>query len=133
MYTTDRLLRIAKIFSVFSIGVMFFLIVLNNTTDYYTNYGFVEHVMKMDTTFPASNVHYRSMANPIIFHVGYILIITIEFVTAVLCLWGSCRMFRNLKNDSASFHASKNMAVTGIISGLTIFSSASKSSVESGL
>lgn len=47
-----------------AIGIMTALIVIGNTTDYYTNYFFVEHVMKMDSVFPESRIHYRSISNP---------------------------------------------------------------------
>lgn len=67
MYSTAFLLRSAKFIFVFAIGVMALLIVIGNTTDYYTNYYFVAHVMKMDTIFPDSNIHYRSINNPIFF------------------------------------------------------------------
>lgn len=121
MYSTSYLFRIAKTVSVFSIGVMSLLIVIGNTTDYYTNYSFVEHVMKMDTIFPDSNVHYRSINNDILFHTAYILIIFIETIMAFFCLKGSWLLFKNLKSDPAIFHASKNWAVAGLILGIIIW------------
>ena len=74
MYATSFLFRLAKAILVGVIGIMTTLIVIGNTTDYYTNYFFVEHVMKMDTVFPASHIHYRSINNPFLFHAGYILL-----------------------------------------------------------
>ena len=121
MYSTAYLFRVAKTISVSSIGLMFLLIVLNNTTDYYSNYHFVEHVLKMDTTFPDSTVHYRSITSPVLFHAGYILIIAAELITAILCLGGGWRMFRNLKKDASSFHAAKALAVGGLAVGIIIF------------
>ena len=67
MYTTSFLFRLAKATLVAAIGIMAALIVIGNTTDYYTNYIFVEHVMKMDSVFPASHIHYRSISNPFFF------------------------------------------------------------------
>ena len=75
MYTTSFLFRLAKAILVAAIGIMATLIVIGNTTDYYTSYIFVEHVLKMDTVFPASHIHYRSINNPFVFHAGYIFII----------------------------------------------------------
>lgn len=121
MYPTSLLFRIAKTISVLAIGLMALLVVIGNTTDYYTNYLFVEHVMKMDTVFPGSNVHYRSVDNSFLFHAGYIFIILLEAAMAICCLKGSWRMFKNLKNDAAAFHGSKNWAVAGIIIGIIIW------------
>ena len=74
MFSTSFLFRLAKAVSVATIGLMALLIVLGNTTDYYTNFLFVEHVMKMDSTFPGSHDHYRSINNPIFFNLGYVLL-----------------------------------------------------------
>ena len=51
MYSTSFLFRLAKAISVTGIGLFALLVVIGNTTDYYSNYFFVEHVLKMDTTF----------------------------------------------------------------------------------
>ena len=67
MFTTLFLFRIVKAILVATIGIMAALIVIGNTTDYDTNYFFVEHVMKMDSVFPTSHIHYRSINNPIFF------------------------------------------------------------------
>ncbi len=121
MYSTSFLFRIAKTISVAGIGLLGLLIVIGNTTDYYSNYFFVEHVMKMDTTFPVSHIHYRSINSPFLFHAGYIFIILMEAIMAFCCLKGSWMMFKNLKKDAASFHSSKNWAVAGIIIGIMIW------------
>ena len=121
MYSTYFLLRLAKTISVAGIGLMSLLIVFGNITDYYSNYYFVEHVLKMDTTFPDSRLHYRSINNPFVFHASYILIILFEALMTFCCIKGSWLMFRNLKKDSAAFHASKKWAVAGIIIGILIW------------
>jgi predicted small integral membrane protein len=121
MYQTAYLFRLAKTISVLAIGILALLIVFGNTTDYWTNYHFVVHVMKMDTIFPGSAVQYRSINNPILFHVGYIFIIIMEAVMAFCCLKGSWLLFKNLKSDAVTFHASKNWAVTGLIMGIIIW------------
>ena len=121
MPSTMFLLRLAKIISVAAIGLMAAIIVIGNTTDYYTNYFFVEHVMKMDTIFPASHVHYRSIHNPMFYKVGYILIIFLEAITAFCSLKGCWQMCRNLRKDPSLFHASKNWAVAGLTIGILIW------------
>ncbi|HMG68734.1 MAG TPA: DUF2165 domain-containing protein [Chitinophagaceae bacterium] len=121
MPSTSFLFRITKTFSVAAIGLMTLIIVIGNVTDYYTNYYFVEHVMKMDTIFPGSRVHYRSISSPFIYNAGYILIILMEAMMASFCLKGSWQMFKNLRNDGSVFHASKNWAVAGIMIGILIW------------
>jgi predicted small integral membrane protein len=121
MYPTGFLFRLAKIVSVFSVGVMALLVVVGNTTDYYTNYHFVEHVMKMDTVFPDSNIHYRTINNPLLFHAGYILLIGLEIVTAFCCLKGSWLLSERLDSDAKTFHAAKNWAVAGLLMGIVIW------------
>ena len=44
--------RTIKLLLVFGVAIFYSLIVLNNITDYGSNYEFVRHVMMMDSTFP---------------------------------------------------------------------------------
>ena len=53
---TTLYFRWIKIITVGSLALMSFLIFIGNTTNYYANYYFVEHVMKMDTIFPNSEL-----------------------------------------------------------------------------
>ena len=121
MYSTSYLFRIAKAISVAGIGLLSLLIVVNNIVDYLTNYAFVEHVMKMDTIFPSSHIHDRSIGSPFVYHAGYCLIILMEAAMCFCCLKGTFQLFRNIKKDTAAFHASKNWAVAGITIGIAIW------------
>lgn len=121
MYSTDILFRIAKTTCVAAIGLMALLVAIGNTTDYYSNYLFVEHVLKMDSTFPKSTIHYRSINNPVVFHAAYIVIILLETAMAFCCLKGAWLLFRNLRKDRQSFHAAKNWGTAGITIGIIIW------------
>jgi predicted small integral membrane protein len=121
MYSTQYLFRIAKTIAVAAIGLMALLIVIGNTTDYFTNYHFVEHVLKMDTVFPDSNIHYRSISSAFLYHAGYILIIAMETMMAFCCTKGAWLLARNLKGSAAVFHSQKNWAVAGITIGMVIW------------
>ncbi|MEI7582711.1 DUF2165 domain-containing protein [Runella sp.] len=121
MYSVQFLFRLAKAISVAAIGLMLLLIVFGNTTDYYANYRFVEHVMKMDTIFPDSHVQYRSINHSFLFHAGYVFIIFMQTLMAYCCIKGSWLLFKNINSDAATFHASKNWAVAGIIIGILIW------------
>jgi predicted small integral membrane protein len=121
MYTTAFLFRLVKAISVTAIAIMTALIVFGNITDYYSNFQFVEHVLKMDTTFKDSHLHYRSINNVFVLHAFCIFIILAEALMAFCCIKGSWLLFKNLKSDGAIFHASKNWAIAGIIIGVAIW------------
>src|SRR5450432_3204390 len=121
MYSVQLLLRVAKTISVASIALMSLLVVFGNITDYFTNFLIAEHVLKMDTTFPESHIHYRSINSTFLFHFGYILIIVMEAMMAFCSTKGSWLLFKNLRSNAALFHASKNWAVAGIIIGIIIW------------
>jgi predicted small integral membrane protein len=121
MYPTQFLFRIAKTISVAAIALMSLLVVVGNTTDYITNYQFVQHVMKMDTIFPGSSLAYRSVNSIFLYHAGYILFITMEALMTFFCIKGTWIMSGNLKGSAALFHASKNWAIAGITVGIIIW------------
>ncbi len=113
--------RIIKILMLSAIAILCLLIVLGNTTDYYTNYHFIEHVMKMDTIFPDSKIHYRAIQEPLIFHLGYILLIALEALMAFSCIKGSMNMIRHVKKSANAFHQSKKWGVVGMGIGILIW------------
>jgi predicted small integral membrane protein len=121
MCSTPLLFRVAKLIAVAAIALMALLIVIGNTTDYFTNYLFVEHVLKMDTIFPNSQILYRSINSTFIFHAAYTMIILLEAAMAFCSIKGSWLLFTNLKSSSAQFHASKNWAIAGITIGIAIW------------
>ncbi len=121
MHSTQFSFRVTKCIAVCSIAIMLLLIVIGNTTDYYTNYFFVAHVMKMDTIFPNSQIHYRSINNPILFHAGYIFLIILETIMTIFCCLGGFLMIKNIKKPAQKFNASKKWAVTGIAIGIVIW------------
>ena len=121
MYSTARLLRLAKAVSVSAIGLQSLLIVLGNTTDYDTNFQFVEHVLKMDTTFPTSRIHYRSLHQPFLFHAAYGLIIGLETLMSICCVRGSWLLIKHLTSGPETFQAAKNWAVAGLTIGILLW------------
>jgi predicted small integral membrane protein len=121
MPPVSYLFRLAKTLCVGSIGLMMLIIVIGNTTDYFSNYQFVEHVLKMDSIFPDSQLHYRSLNSPILSNTTYIAIIITEALASFCCIRGFLFLFKNLKSDAVSFHASKNWAVAGLILGILLW------------
>ncbi|HNP22486.1 MAG TPA: DUF2165 domain-containing protein [Panacibacter sp.] len=121
MLPVSKLLRIAKIVCVGAIGLMALLIVIGNITDYYTNYQFVVHVLKMDTVFPGSQIQYRHIDNTVLVNAAYIFIIALEALMAYCCIKGCWSLVKKLNSNGVDFHAAKNWAVAGIIAGIIIW------------
>lgn len=121
MPVTPLLFRVAKIIAVASVALMAILVAVGNITDYYTNFHFVEHVLQMDTVFKDSNVYYRQINNPVLYHVFYIIIILLECAMAFCCTKGALQMARHVKGSGTVFNGAKNWAVAGLILGLLIW------------
>ena len=82
MYT-----RASKIALVWAVAFFSTLVVFNNVTDYDSNYQFVVHVLKMDTTFPDNRGMWRALDSPFVHHAMYGLIILIEAVSRSCAGW----------------------------------------------
>jgi predicted small integral membrane protein len=108
------ILRAAKVSLVVGVAIFYTFVVLNNLTDYDSNFQFIRHVLMMDSTFPGNRGMWRAM-NGLTWHiVFYWTIIVWESVTAVLCWWGALRLARSLKGDVDSFRRAKNTAIIGL-------------------
>jgi predicted small integral membrane protein len=107
-------LRASKILLVLSVALFYAVVVLNNTTDYDSNYQFVRHVLLMDTTFPGNRGMWRAMNSPAAQTVFYLSIIAWETAAMVLCWWGGFRLARAWRSSAAEFHRAKQMAIVGL-------------------
>ena len=65
-------LRVSKAVLVFAIALFYTILVLNNITDYGSNYEFVRHVLMMDSTFPGNHGMWRAVNSPLVHTVFYI-------------------------------------------------------------
>nr|MBP6563707.1 DUF2165 domain-containing protein [Neisseriaceae bacterium] len=79
------MMRLSKALMVCAIALFSTLVAFGNITDYSTNFAFVHHVSAMDTIFPGASITYRAINNDLIQNIGYIGIIGLETVTALLC------------------------------------------------
>ncbi len=113
-------IRFSKVALVWAVAFFSSLVVLNNVTDYDSNYRFVAHVLKMDTTFPDNQGMWRAIDSPFIHHLLYRLIILVEVVIAVLCCWGGWRLFRSI-HDAERFHEAKGIAILGLTLGILLW------------
>jgi len=114
-------LRVSKFLLVTGVAIFYTLVVVNNTTDYGSNYQFVRHVMMMDSTFPANHGMWRAVNNPGIHTAFYLSIIVWEIVTTLLCWWGAVRLARALRGDAAEFHQAKGTAIAALTLGLMMW------------
>ena len=115
MYT-----RYSKIALVWSIAFFSSLVVFNNITDFGSNYDFVFHILKMDTTFPGNAGMWRAIESPFLYHIAYVFIIIIEAVVAVLCWFGGFRLLKVVQ-DAENFNTTKGIAILGLTLGVLLW------------
>jgi predicted small integral membrane protein len=114
-------LRTVKVLLVVGVAIFYSLVVFNNITDYDSNYGFVRHVMMMDSTFPGNRGMWRAINTPALHTVFYLSIISWEALTMILCWWGAIRMSRDLRGTIAAFQQAKRISIAAIALGLLMW------------
>jgi predicted small integral membrane protein len=115
------IIRTAKTLLVLAIAFYYTLVVLNNTTDYDSNFQFIRHVLMMDSTFPNNSGMWRAINSPAIHTLFYISIIAWEALTMFFCWWGGIKLARNLKAPVATFQQAKNIAIAGLTVSLLMW------------
>jgi predicted small integral membrane protein len=115
MYT-----RLSKVVMLLAFALYTGLVAIGNLTDYGSNFSLVEHVLRMDTTFPDNRVMWRAIESSLLHHVVYGFIIFIEIVIALLCCMGGLRLLQNL-NDPLAFNQSKSYGILGLILGFILW------------
>jgi predicted small integral membrane protein len=114
-------LRVSKAVLVFAIALFYTILVLNNITDYGSNYQFVRHVLMMDSTFPGNHGMWRAVNSPPIHTAFYIGIIAWESVTMLLCWWAGVRLLKSYRADGAQFAAAQNVTVIALTTSLLMW------------
>lgn len=114
-------LRAAKILLVFAVAIFYSFVVLNNTTDYDSNFQFVRHVLMMDSIFPGNHGMWRAMNSAAFHTVFYLSIILWETLTMLFACWGGVRMVRAVRGTAAEFHCSKNVAIAALTLALLMW------------
>jgi predicted small integral membrane protein len=115
------MLRTSKVMLVFGVALFYSLVVLNNTTDYNSNYQFIRHVLMMDSTLPGNNAMWRAMNSRVWHTIFYFSIITWESTTMVLAWWGGVNMARSLRAPAAAFNQAKKLAIAALTVGLLMW------------
>jgi predicted small integral membrane protein len=114
-------LRVSKAVLVFAIALFYTILVLNNITDYGSNYEFVRHVLMMDSTFPGNHLMWRAVNPPLVHTVFYTGIIAWESVTMLLCWWAGVRLLKSYRADTAQFVAALNVAMIALTTSLLMW------------
>jgi predicted small integral membrane protein len=115
------ILRTVKILLVFGMAIFYSLVVLNNITDYNSNYQFVRHVLMMDSTFPGNRGMWRAINTPLLHTAFYISIIAWETITMILCWWGGIRMARARRESAQLFQRSKGISISAMALSLLMW------------
>ena len=114
-------LRTIKLLLVFGVAIFYSLVVLNNITDYGSNYEFVRHVLMMDSTFPGNRGMWRAVNTPLLHTAFYASIILWETITMLLCWWGGFRMVQALRGTAAAFQQAKRVSIAALTLSLLMW------------
>ena len=114
-------LRLAKILLVAAVALFYTIVVLNNLTDYGSNYQFVHHVLLMDTTLPGNHGMWRAIPVSGIQNAFYAGIIGWEAVTMGLIWMGVFKLARAVRGPVAEFNAAKKISIAGLTLGLLLW------------
>jgi predicted small integral membrane protein len=106
--------RAAKLLLLSGIALYYSLVVLNNLTDFGSNYEFVRHVLSMDSTLAGNQPLWRALTSPAAHLAFYVGIIAWEIATAILLWWGAWRLLWALRRGAEAFNAAKRIAVAAL-------------------
>lgn len=121
MFSATSAARWSKTLLLASVALFFTLVVFNNTTDFYSNYQFVQHVLSMDSTFPGNRAMWRALHPPAIQLAFYLGIIAWELVNTVLCWVGAVALFRAHNLPAGVFTQAKRIGIIALTAGLLLW------------
>ena len=105
--------RATKLVMVCSLAVFAFIVTYDNLIDYDSNYQFVRHVLSMDTTFPDNALRERAITQPVLWHLGYGMIILGEGLTFLLFAVAAIALLRALRAAAPVFQHAKRFVALG--------------------
>jgi len=113
--------RLSKILLVAAVALFHTLVVFNNTTDYFSNFQYVVHVLDMDTTYPGNDGMWRALRSPVVDHIFYVSIIAWEILIMILCWVGAGRLFGAWHKSVAEFNFAKRLPVVALTLSLLLW------------
>ena len=121
MFSTTTTARWSKTLLLASVALFFTLVAFNNTTDFYSNYQFVHHVLSMDSTFPGNRAMWRALLSSGLQLAFYLGIIAWELFNAVLCWIGAAALFRARNSSEEVFIRAKRIGTLALTAGLGLW------------
>jgi predicted small integral membrane protein len=113
--------RCAKIALLAGVGIYYILVVLGNLSDFGTNYEFVRHVLRMDSTIPGNHEMWHAIGSPNLHLTFYWSIILWETATAGLVWWGVIALIGVIRSPAASFNMQKRRAIVALTLSLLMW------------
>lgn len=114
-------LRLAKILLLFAVALFYSFVVLNNTTDYDSNFQFVRHVLMMDSTFAGNHGTWRAMNSSWLHTVFNVSIIAWESATMLCSWWGAITLMRAVRRTAPDFNRAKRIAIIALTLALLMW------------
>ena len=114
-------LRAAKVVLILAVALFYTFVVINNLTDYNSNYQFVRHVLMMDSTLPGNHGMWRALNSPRWQTAFYVCVIAWEASVMVLCWWGGFRLARAMSAPASVFNRAKRTAVAALTFALLLW------------
>lgn len=114
------MIKLCKVILVAMVAAFFTLIAFNNITDYGTNFAFVKHVLSMDSTWKSTGTISRSIKSPLLDEATYILIISWQSLTALICWVGAICLFV-YRDHWDKYVKSKAIAFVGLTMGFSLY------------
>lgn len=115
------IIRLSKIIMVAAVAFYCLLTAFGNITDYAANLPAVERTLSMKDVFPNSTITYRAITNPALQNAAYMFIISLESLTALLCVFGAWKLFKARKQTASVFNHAKNWSVAGLTLGVLVW------------
>ena len=113
--------RIAKILLVLAVAFFYFFVVLNNTTDYDSNFQFARHVLMMDSTFPGNHGMWRALNSPLLHTIFYVSLIAWESATMLCSWWGAIVLMRAARGTATDFNRAKRITIIALTLALLMW------------
>jgi predicted small integral membrane protein len=105
--------RLAKIALTAASAFFLAIVVLNNLTDYSSNFGFVQHVLSMSTTFPGNHLTWRAINVPAVHHLFYVSLILWETLAGGVIGFGAWKLWRARFAPTGQWQRAKGIATIG--------------------
>ena len=108
-----KIARISKACVAFGLALFAFVAVFNNITDFDTNFAFVNHVLRMDTTAPDNPLMYRAVTNESLLHAVFFGIIAIELAVGLSFFSGAVSLWRARHASPIAFAQARQWIYVG--------------------